>query len=163
MNDTDAQSFLTQFMSQAGMGQKLADELGSTGLGAATEKALGITKGEVQFYERVNVSEPQADGTYRIEFKGAFTVDDQLVKPEGSPTTCGFVAMFGEAYGPHEAWLYVDDEFPAYLRPVFEQFFGGTFDESGLRMTLDPEFFSEYAEGPKWMDYNETFGGDSAF
>lgn len=112
---------------------------------------------KVEFFEQSNtVDESVAGIASRMVFTGCFAIDDYMIqRKDGSPVQAGLGADFNESGGPTAAWIWFSTPVNDAVKQKFEEFFGGSFDEDGLRMPVDAEAFLDFSDSKGWGVYEE--------
>ena len=115
----------------------------------------------IDFFERENAVDSQAEGVFsRMLFKGCFAIDGYVIQnAEGEPVESGLGADFDEANGPTAAWVWFCRPANDAVKEKFQEFFGGSFDESGQRMDISTDRFVAFSDSKSWGSYEEAFGG----
>lgn len=117
-------------------------------------------KSKISFFERGNSVDESVEGlASRMIFTGHFAIDNFMIsRKDGSLVEAGFGADFKDADGPVAAWIWFSRPVNAAVKAKFEEIFGGTFDEEGMRMDLDVDVFLKYSDSGKW----DVFEDESA-
>lgn len=117
-----------------------------------TEDASPASPCKIEFFERENAVDDSAEGVAsRMVFTGCFAIDGYMVQhKDASPVEAGLGADFNESGGPVAAWVWFSVPVNDAVRLKFEEFFGGSFDEDGLRMPIESEKFLDFSDSKAW-------------
>lgn len=121
------------------------------------EEAQPAPPCKIEFFERGNAVDDSADGVAsRMMFTGCFAIDDFMIqRKDASPVDAGLGADFNESGGPVAAWVWFSVPVNQAVRLKFEEFFGGSFDEDGLRMPIAVEKFLDFSDSKAWGVYEQ--------
>lgn len=129
----------------------------------AHQFGAGLTSGDVQitFLERSNEVDDSVEGAAtRIVFTGHFAIDGYLLRfnEDSRLVDAGLGADFDEFNGPLRAWLWFSAPVNDAVKEAFESFFSASFAQDRLRMELDPEVFTTFADSKAWGAFEDESG-----